>query len=162
AVLGDRLGDDPNRDRGPVYVMSAKPGTRDTEWGLSRLGSYPPGGGTIDIANAPLTNGDEPVAHVAGGYRPLETTGPPLRSGVAPVGEVGLRLHGYTSITGAIRMAVKDALSGLREHGAPKGGEEGEPTPWLRPRDDVHHGFKGNGKPEDDDKGHPGGLAGVI
>ena len=40
-VLGGRLGSDPERKPGgygPVYVMSARPGTRDTEWGLSRLG----------------------------------------------------------------------------------------------------------------------------
>jgi len=39
ADLGDLLGNDPHREpgvNGPVYVMSARPGTREREWGLKR------------------------------------------------------------------------------------------------------------------------------
>jgi hypothetical protein len=41
-ALGSSLGKDPQRNPGPfgpVYVRSAKPGTRDHEWGLKRLGT---------------------------------------------------------------------------------------------------------------------------
>ena len=53
-VLGSKLGNDPKRQpeaNGPVYVMSAKPGTHNTEWGLSRLGTWRDGG--LDITGMP-------------------------------------------------------------------------------------------------------------
>jgi len=59
-VLGGSLGNDPQRKPGPfgpVYVMSAKPGTRDHEWGLKRLGTW--SGDSVDITGMPLADGDE-------------------------------------------------------------------------------------------------------
>lgn len=105
---GGLLGGDPERGYGPVYVRSAKPGTRDTEWGLSRLGTWNADGSAVDIADAPLTAGDEPVFHVAVVYQPLEGVGPRLLSGGATLAEAGLRLGHYTSATGALRLAVGD------------------------------------------------------
>lgn len=144
------LGDDPSRGHGPVYVQSAKPGTRDTEWGLSRLGTWNSGGTATDIADAPLTAGDEPVAHVAVVYEPLEDLGPRLLSGGATLTEAGLRLGHYASVSGAIRLAIGDAWTALHPDRGPYPPEapgvppqarsRDVPPPSLRPRDDVTHG----------------------
>jgi hypothetical protein len=81
-VLGDRLGGDPYRapeSHGPVYVMSERPGTRDREWGLRRLGTWGEGG--LDITDAPLAPPDKPIAHVALVYTAPESISPLLRTG---------------------------------------------------------------------------------
>src|SRR5437763_13790791 len=118
-ALGDRLGSDPQRKPapyGPVYVMSAMPGTRNAEWGLSRLGTWRDG--SIDISGMPLTAGDEPTAHVALIYTSLEGVGPRLGTGVGTVGEAGLMLSHYASVAGAIRLVVADAWAALHGYAA--------------------------------------------
>jgi hypothetical protein len=130
AELGDLLGDDPQREHGqtgPVYVMSARPGTRETEWGLKRLGHWR--GGRLDIDRMPLAQDDRPVAHVALVYTSLEDVAPHLGSGAGTVAEAGLLLGQYASVAGAIRMVVGDAWAALHEHGAS--------SPSLRPRTDL-------------------------
>jgi len=170
---GVRLGSDPSRGHGPVYVRSAKPGTRDTEWGLSRLGTWNADGTAVGIADAPLTAGDEPVTHVAVVYNPLEGVGPRLLSGGATLAEAGLRLGHYASVTGAIRLAISDTWTALHQGGAPlphetpavprQGQAPDVPPPSLRPRDDVAHGRpllkprEASGRPR-----RGAGLPGVI
>jgi hypothetical protein len=130
AELGDLLGDDPKREpgqTGPVYVMSARPGTRETEWGLKRLGHWRDG--RLNIAGMPLAEDDRPIAHVALVYTSLEDMGPLLGSGTGTVAEAGLLLGQYASVAGAIRMLVGDAWAACHEHGAP--------SPSLRPRTDL-------------------------
>jgi hypothetical protein len=61
-ALGSSLGQDPQREPGPfgpVYVMSAKPETRDHEWGLKRLGTWH--GDSIDVTGMPPADGNEPI-----------------------------------------------------------------------------------------------------
>jgi hypothetical protein len=85
-VLGGKLGSDPHREpesHGPVYVMSARPGTRDREWGLSRLGTWKEGG--LDVTNGPLAEPDRPIAHVALVYTAIESFSPLLRIGASDV-----------------------------------------------------------------------------
>jgi hypothetical protein len=131
ADLGDLLGNDPNRKpgvSGPVYVMSARPGTRETEWGLKRLGHWRRDG-RLDISQMPLAEDDRPIAHVALVYTSLEDVGPLLGSGTGTVAEAGLLLGQYASVAGAVRMLVGDAWASLHEHGTP--------SPSLRPRGDL-------------------------
>jgi hypothetical protein len=132
AVLGEKLGNDPNRQPetdGPVYVMSAKPKTHDHEWGLSRLGSWRDG--AIDVAGTPLAEPDRPFAHVALIYTSLENVGPRFGSGAGTVSEAGLLLGQYASVAGAMRLLCGDAWAALHNNGAPAG------EAALRPRTDL-------------------------
>jgi hypothetical protein len=132
-VLGDKLGNDPNRQPetdGPVYVMSAKPGTHDHEWGLSRLGTWHDG--AIDVTGVPLAETSRPVAHVALIYTSLENVGPRLGSGAGTVSEAGLLLGQYASVAGAMRLVCGDTWAALHK----KGGLAGDSTS-LRPRTDL-------------------------
>jgi hypothetical protein len=132
-MLGDKLGNDPNRQPetdGPVYVMSAKPGTNDHEWGLSRLGSWRDG--ALDVAGTPLAESDSPVAHVALIYTSLEDDRPLLGTGTGTVCEAGLLLGQYSSVAGAMRLVCGDTWAAL--HG--KGGLTGT-SASLRPRTDL-------------------------
>jgi hypothetical protein len=129
--LGHLLGNDPNREpavSGPVYVMSARPGTRETEWGLKRLGHWRRDG-RLDISDMPLAEDDRPIAHVALVYTSLEDVSPLLGSGTGTVAEAGLLLGQYASVAGAIRMVVGDAWASWHEHGTG--------SPSLRPRTDL-------------------------
>jgi hypothetical protein len=134
-AIGGSLGEDPQRKPdpfGPVYVMSAKPGTSDHEWGLKRLGTWR--GDSIDVTGMPLTGGDEPIAHVALVYASLEGVSPGIGRGVGAVGEAGLMLGHYASVVGALRLVVGDSWAALHE-----GGSRGPAvsSPSLRPRDDA-------------------------
>jgi hypothetical protein len=134
-ALGGSLGNDPQREPGPfgpVYVMSAKPGTRDHEWGLKRLGTWR--GDSIDVIGMPLADGDEPIAHVALVYSSLEGVSPGIGRGAGAVTEAGLMLGHYASVVGALRLVVGDAWAALHEGG---GGAAPVPSPSLRPRDDA-------------------------
>ena len=138
-VLGSDLGNDPQRkpeSTGAVYVMSAKPGTTDHEWGLKRLGTWSDANdGSISTTGMlPLTEGDEPVAHVALVYSPLEIYSPGAVSGAGTLGEAALMLGHYTALTGALRLVVGDAWAALHEHA---GAASTVLSPSLRPRDDV-------------------------
>jgi hypothetical protein len=132
-VLGDKLGNDPNRQPetdGPVYVMSAKPATRDTEWGLSRLGTWRDG--ALDITETPLAEPDRPIAHVALIYTSLEDVRPLLGNGTGTVSEAGLLLGQYASVAGAMRLVCGDTWAAIHENG----GLAGE-SASLRPRTDL-------------------------
>jgi hypothetical protein len=137
-ALGDLLGNDPQRrpgPRGPVYVRSANPDApRNTEWGLSRLGKWC-ADGSIDDTGTPLTDGDEPFAHVALVYTPLEDVAPPPGAGVGTLAEAALELGHYASVAGAVRLVVGDAWAALHEHAAAQPAEAAARS--LRPRDDV-------------------------
>jgi hypothetical protein len=133
-VLDGKLGNDPNRQpktNGPVYVMSAEPGTHNTEWGLSRLGTWRDDGG-LDIADKPLAEPDRPIAHVALIYTSLEDVGPPLVAGTGTVSEAGLLLGQYASVGGAIRLLCGDTWAAVHED---KGQDPSSPS--LRPRTDL-------------------------
>jgi len=131
-VLGDKLGNDPNRQPetdGPVYVMSAKPGTHDHEWGLSRLGSWR--GDTLDAAGQPLAEPGSLIAHVALIYTSLEDVGPRFGSGTGTVSEAGLLLGQYASVAGAMRLVCGDTWAALHKKGGPAG------STVLQPRTDL-------------------------
>jgi hypothetical protein len=146
-ALDGKLGSDPLRDGtpdgaaapyGPVYVASANPGTRDTEWGLSRLGTWRSGGAgagglDIDISNAPLTAGDETVAHVALVYTSMENSGPPLDTETGALAEAALHLGNYTSVAGALKLVLGDAWAALHAGKAAPSAA----APDLRPRTDL-------------------------
>jgi hypothetical protein len=134
-ALGSSLGNDPQRKPGPfgpVYVMSAKPGTHDHEWGLKRLGTWR--GDSIDVTGMPLADGAEPVVHVALIYTTLEGVSPGLGREAGTLGEAGLMLGHYASVVGAFRLVVGDAWAALREGG---GRAAPVPSPSLQPRDDA-------------------------
>ena len=138
ASLNDRLGDDPQRPaaaHGPVYVMSAMPGTHNREWGLKRLGSWR-GDGSLDVTDMPLAPDDKPVAHVALVYTSLEGVGPGL-PGIGVEAEASLLLGHYASVAGAIRLVVGDAWAALHEHPAAAAAAAAGPSPSLRPRADL-------------------------
>lgn len=133
--LGSSLGKDPQRNPspfGPVYVMSARPGTNDHEWGLGRLGTWRDG--SLDITGMPLADGDEPVVHIALVYSSLEGVSPGTGPEVGAVGEAGLMLGHYASVAGALRLVVGDAWAALHEGGGQVGRAS---SSSLRPRDDV-------------------------
>lgn len=133
--LGGTLGGDPRRPDGPVYVMSSRPGTRNTEWGLSRLGTWRPGG-DLDITNAPLTAGDERVAHVAVVYNSLEGLGPQFGTGTGTLVHASLMAGHYASLAGAFRLAVGDAWAALHEH---PDKADVRASPSLSPRNETGH-----------------------
>lgn len=131
AVLGSNLGNDPNREpetNGPVYVMSARPGTHDREWGLSRLGTWRDG--ELDVTGMPLAEPDKPIAHVALVYTSLEDVRPLLGTGTGTVAEAGLLLGQYASVAGAIRLVCGDTWAALHHHG-------GSSSSSLLPRTDL-------------------------
>ena len=79
--LGASLGDDPNRDRGPVYVQSTwPPETQRSEAGMERLGTLNTAGGRwrTELSGdwQRLAAADSGVAHVALVYSHLEEEGP--------------------------------------------------------------------------------------
>ncbi len=136
-VLNGRLGDDPQRPaaaHGPVYVMSAMPGTHNREWGLKRLGSWR-GDGSLDVTDMPLAPDDKPVAHVALVYTSLEGVGPGL-PGIGVEAEASLVLGHYASVAGTIRLVAGDAWAALHEHSA-AGAAAVAPSPSLHPRADL-------------------------
>jgi hypothetical protein len=136
--IGSSLGRDPQRTPhpfGPVYVRSVRPGSTDTEWGLSRLGTWRDDG-SIDTAGMPLTDGDEPIVQVALVYTPLEGMGPGMGTGAGTLGEAGLMLGHYATVAGTLRLAVGDAWAALHEHAA-RTGAAAATSPSLRPRTDV-------------------------
>jgi len=134
-ALGRGLGNDPQRKPvpfGPVYVMSARPGTRDHEWGLKRLGTWR--GDSLDVTDMPLADGEEPIVHVALVYTSLEGVSPGIGREAGVLGEAGLMLGHYASVVGALRLVVGDGWAALHQ-----GGGRAAPvsSPSLRPRDDV-------------------------
>jgi hypothetical protein len=110
AVLGDRLGDDPERpgSAGPVYVTSHVDGSRAE--GLARLR---PG--------RPLTE-DGRIAHVALVYSPSEPTRPSAVTTADALARVALHHGQYASAVGTLRMIIEDAWAGLRHHSRRRAG----------------------------------------
>jgi hypothetical protein len=114
------VADDPGRDgeraqrgggagtSGPVYVQShvPMPGIDPKEQGLKRLGTW--NAGTVEIKDAPLRHGDEPIAHVALVYSNLEENGPLLGSSIDAAARSLFSLGHYSSIAGLVRMAIHD------------------------------------------------------
>lgn len=134
--LGDRLGDDPEREKkgekGPVYVSSQVDGSRDQ--GLARLD---PG--------RPLAPAGK-IAHVALVYSPSEPLKPRLGSVADALIRAILAHDRYVSALGGIRLAIEDGWAALHERGeaAKAGGDAGS---TLRPRNDLapspHHRLLG-------------------
>jgi hypothetical protein len=128
------LGDDPARlksgIRGPVYVHSNwPPGTGNIEEGIGRLGTWAkerPGRVTTD---APLIDGDQPLAHVALVYANLEEKTPAVGPLVEITAMALTSLGSYTSLTGLLGMGAAD-IAGLIAHW----NERGRPTPSLQVR----------------------------
>ncbi len=115
------LGDDPGRRRsrpgesGPIYVQSSwPPWTNQTEPGLRRLGTWDRAQPrTIDITGAPLTQGEEPIAHIALVYSSLESRAPMAGSAAETSARAALSLGHYTSLAGIARMLFLDARAAL-------------------------------------------------
>jgi hypothetical protein len=142
-ALGSSLGKDPQRRPGPfgpVYVMSAKPGTSDHEWGLKRLGTWH--GDSIDVTGMPLEDGDEPIVHVALIYTSLEGVSPGIGPGAGAVTEAALMMGHYASVAGAFRLVVGDTWAAMHEGRAapapaPTAATAAVSSPSLLPRDDL-------------------------
>lgn len=171
AGLGDALGDDPNRDPGPVYVQSSwPPESHAVEPGLERLGRLITAGGRWRTdASADwqrLSARSSGVAHVALVYSHLEEEGPDPAA-LVDVAALGLSsITHYATISGLVRMAVRDA-GALLGHHAPSGADP-SPRPSLRVRTDVHtvqhHLLPGmlRRTPPRDAPPRPTGLLGVL
>jgi hypothetical protein len=140
-TLGNTLGDDPNRERGPVYVQSTwPPQSHAIEPGLERLGRLLTAGGRWRT-DAPadwqrLSRVDQGVAHVALVYSHLEEEGPDPAA-LIDAAVLGLSsITHYATVSGLVRLAVRDigALIGHRGPG------DGAPSarPSLQVRTDVH------------------------
>jgi hypothetical protein len=146
AALGASLGDDPNRDGGPVYVQSTwPPESERSEAGLERLGRLNTAGGrwrtelTGDWQR--LAAGDDGIAHVALVYSHLEEEGPD-HAALVDVAALGLSsITHYATIGGLVRMAVRDIGALLRHPHHPD--PEAPAASSLQVRTDVtpvrHH-----------------------
>jgi len=124
AVLGERLGDDPERaGGGPVYVRSEVDGSRLD--GLARLRDGRP-------LAAPGS-----VAHVALVYSPSEPLAPRAGSVADALARAVLSHARYDSVPGLTRMLVADIAALLSERNRQRA------TSSLRPRTDMplpcHH-----------------------
>jgi len=118
-VLGDLLGDDPNRPHGgPVYVQSSWGTPPAPEKGLVRL-------------DQPLIGEHGEIAHVALVYSDSEPLEPRLGS-VTDTAARAILAHGhYTSVLGALRLLAGDGWAMMHEKGATG---PLEPGSSLRPR----------------------------
>jgi hypothetical protein len=170
-ALGNALGDDPNRERGPVYVHSTwPPQSHAIEPGLERLGRLLTDGGRWRT-DAPadwqrLSGGEQGLAHVALVYSHLEEEGPDPAA-LVDVAALGLSsITHYATISGLVRLAVRD-LGALIGH---RGGGDRPPSsrPSLEVRTDVHpvqhHLLPGllRRTPPADAPPRPTGLLGVL
>jgi hypothetical protein len=128
-ALGGRLGDDPNRDKGPVYVQSEWKGSPAD--GLARLGK-------------PLVGEDGQIAHVALVYSSSEPLDPEFGDTAQSLARAAISHAHYTSALGAMRLLLSDAWAAMHEHSAGNG------RSTLTPRTDagltqpVHHGILGH------------------
>jgi hypothetical protein len=122
-ALGDRLGDDPKRPGGPVYVRSEADGSRNG--GLARLNP------TLKLAP------EGKIAHVALVYTPSEPLQPRLGSVADVLARAVLAHDHYISALGALRLALSDAWAALHES------KQLTEESTLRPRTDLtlapHH-----------------------
>ena len=115
--LGKRLGDDPERDSGPVYVTSEV--NRSRRDGLARL----------DPSKRLAPEGT--IAHVALVYSPSEPLQPRLGSVADVLARAVLAHEHYISALGAVRLVVGDVWAALHE----TKGASAESS--LRPRTDL-------------------------
>jgi hypothetical protein len=115
--LGERLGDDPERDGGPVYVASEVHGSRSD--GLARL----------DPSKRLAPEGK--IAHVALVYSPSEPLQPRLGSVADVLARAVLAQEHYIGALGAVRLGLGDVWAALHE----TKGANGESS--LRPRTDL-------------------------
>lgn len=124
AVLGDRLGDDPERPGGgPVYVSSEWKGS--PAQGLARLR---PG--------RPLVRTERTIAHVALVYSPSEPIEPRLEATADTLARAAIAHSHYVSALGALRLVLSDAWAALHED------SRGSGLSTLTPRTDLaaeHH-----------------------
>jgi hypothetical protein len=151
AELGELLGNDPDRGKGPVYVRSEFNHSRAE--GLARL-------------DGKLTKDDNEIAHVALVYSPSEPLAP--RPGaVADAIARTLVAHGhYTSALGALRLVLGDAWAALHTTDAAK------PDSTLLPRVDppiehanhglIHRLLHGHADPEDPPPPSDPGAFGML
>lgn len=149
--LGELLGSDPIRGKGPVYVRSEVGGSRAE--GLARL-------------DDPLTQDDNEIAHVALVYSPSEPLVPRLGSVADTLARTLLAHAHYTSALGALRLVVGDAWAALHETKA----AAAEST--LRPRVDppiehanhglIHRLLHGHADPEDPPPPSDPGAFGML
>ena len=126
--LGDRLGDDPKRDRGPVYVQSEWHGSPAD--GLARL-------------SEPLVRVKGQIAHVALVYSSSEPLDPEFGDTVESLARAAITHAHYTSALGAMRLLLSDAWAAMHEH------SPATDRSTLTPRTDagltpIHHGFLGH------------------
>lgn len=118
-ALPTTLGGDPASEfgrpagTGAIYVHSDwPPDTRKANEGLARLGSWAAGDAshrTVDTSNAPLADGDKPIAHVALIYSHLEDQGPHLGAALQTLADAVVAHTHYESLPGIVGMGLKDA-----------------------------------------------------
>ncbi len=135
--LGDRLNDDPNRNRsqpgeaGPIYVSSSwPPGSDNLEAGLKRLGTWKPGIAGLDTVDAPL-GGEQGISHVALVYSQLEDDAPRPGAAIEAAARTVVSLHQYATIRAAVHMLLSDVTAMITP---PQHDVE---TPSLQPRTDL-------------------------
>ncbi|HEY1354607.1 MAG TPA: hypothetical protein VGF67_33775 [Ktedonobacteraceae bacterium] len=138
--LGDRLSDDPRRQRnvpgenGAIYVESRwldPQGRASREEGMKRLGTWNDDFQQIDTSAAPLRSGEEPFAHVALVYSNLEPTGPAPGAALMTLGMGLFSMSHYTSALDLLHLALTDAMAAFRHSAAAR-----EPVSTL-PRNDL-------------------------
>lgn len=143
SFLGKRLGDDPQRPKGPVYVQAAWPPTSNaTDAGLRRLGTWNADRLSVGTDGAALTAPDGSIAHVALVYSRLEGTAPDHDALTSALLSVLPSISQYATVAGLIRMAVRDIGAVLGQHD--EGG--GRAPLSLRRRTDMpvpgHHSLR--------------------
>ncbi|MGN6166765.1 MAG: hypothetical protein ACTHQQ_01150 [Solirubrobacteraceae bacterium] len=129
-VLGDRLGDDPERPAtgGPVYVSSEFDGSPAE--GLGRL----------DVGR-PLLGGQGDIAHVALVYSPSEPLEPRFGETAEALARAAISHGHYASTVGVLRLLVSDVSAAVREDSG--GGTRSTLTPRRDLDVSVHHGVLG-------------------
>jgi hypothetical protein len=169
--LAGALGDDPNRDAGPVYVQSTwPPESQASEGGLKRLGTLNTAGGrwrtevTGDWER--LSGADHGIAHVALVHSHLEEEGPD-HAALIDAGVLGLSsITHYATLTGLVRLAIRDIGAILAHRG--RVDQESPGATALRVRTDVtpvqHDLVPGilRRRPPPGAPSHPTGLLGVL
>lgn len=139
--LGSTLGDDPNRERGPVYVGSTwPPESRAVEPGLARPGTLVTTGGVWRTEGGAawqrLAANDDGVAHVALIYSHLEEDGPDPAA-LVDLAALGLSsITHYATVSGIVRTAVRD-IGALLHHHHPPADTPAPPESSLRGRSDL-------------------------
>jgi hypothetical protein len=164
-VLGEKLGTDPNRTRGGVYVASQWPrqGVPSREEGLKRLGSWDPANPGQLLPDPPAlvgADGRATVAHVALVYSNLEDLGPQPAASLEAATQALLHATHYEPALSLVHSLFMD-VKALFRHPKP---DQAAPIS-LRPRTDRAAAkaapAPGSPPPPATDA-HPSGIIGTL